>query len=150
MSKTSKDISNRKEFLVAGAAALTATLASDGLRAQSKHHHHGNTKESRVQSTALDCVRAGEICIAHCIQLMKKNDTSLVNCMVTVDEAVAACIALSRLAANNSRHLKEFAEACIDICKSCEKECRKHASKHTSCRECAEACAACIKACKAL
>jgi len=146
MKNIEPSISRKKLLATAGTAA--AVLATNGVYAQHEHHH-GGSKNSKIISTALDCVETGEICVSHCIDLMKNKDTSLVNCMEKVHETIAACKGLATLAAGNSPHLKEFAKVCMKICADCETECKKHASKHPSCKDCADACRKCINACKA-
>lgn len=135
---------------------LFATAAASGLSfnvlAQSQdhsaHHHHADPKRQGIIDAALECVKNGEACSQHCIELFKEGDTSVAACADAVQEMLASCNALAKLAAHNSRHLKAFVEACIGVCEDCEKECREHEDKHAECKACADSCANCIDACK--
>ncbi|MDH5389493.1 MAG: Csp1 family four helix bundle copper storage protein, partial [Gammaproteobacteria bacterium] len=97
---------------------------------------------------ALDCIKTGQACNDHCIELVKTGDTSIADCMDILTESLAMCIALSQMASAQSSHLPELAKLCISVCEECEKECRKHEKKHAACKACADSCNACIKACK--
>jgi Cys-rich four helix bundle protein (predicted Tat secretion target) len=113
------------------------------------HSKHG-TKYQAVIDTANDCIGKGEICIAHCIDLMKGGDTAMADCMKTVSAMMPMCAALVRLAVLDNKRLKELVAVCKDVCADCEAECKKHAEKHAVCRACMDSCTACIKECKAL
>ncbi len=113
------------------------------------HSMHA-TKHKAVIDTATDCIAKGEVCVAHCIDLMKAGDTAMADCMKTVSAMMPMCAALVRLAALDSKRLKELAAVCKDVCADCEAECKKHAEKHTVCKDCMDSCTACIKECKAL
>ncbi|MDH5717038.1 MAG: Csp1 family four helix bundle copper storage protein [Spirochaetia bacterium] len=138
---------NRKKFLLT-AGTLAAVVPSINAFASDKKHDHGAHMASKVAEAAIECVSKGEECVNHCVEIIKAGDTSVAQCIATVNEAIAACRALASLSNYNSVHLKKLAAVCIDICAACEKECNKHAKKHKACEECAEACADCIKACK--
>lgn len=113
------------------------------------HSMHG-TKHKAVIDTATDCLAKGEICVAHCIDLMKGGDTAMADCMKSVSIMMPMCAALVRLAALDAKRLKELAAVCKDVCADCEAECKKHADKHAVCKDCMDSCTACIKECKAL
>lgn len=113
------------------------------------HSMHG-TKHKAVIDTASACIAKGEICVAHCIELMKGGDTAMADCMKSVSIMMPMCAALVRLAALDAKRLKELAAVCEDVCADCEAECKKHADKHAVCKACMESCTACIKECKAL
>lgn len=143
---------SRRDML-AGAAAVAATLAAGTAFAASdkapvSHHHHGMNKNTAIIDAALDCVKKGQACNDHCINLVKAGDTSIAACMDTVTEMLAMCTALSQMASSQSRHLTALTKVCIAVCEDCEKECRKHENKHAECKACAESCHACIEACK--
>ena len=112
-------------------------------------HHHGHHSASHklkpIIESSLECVKTGELCANHCIELFKMGDTSVADCANIVEETVAACEAIAKLAMHNSSHLKAFVKACINVCEECEKECRKHEKKHSECKDCADSCANCIK-----
>jgi Cys-rich four helix bundle protein (predicted Tat secretion target) len=113
------------------------------------HSMHA-TKHKALIDTANACVAKGEVCVAHCIDLMKGGDTAMADCMKSVSIMMPMCAALVRLAALDAKRLKEFAAVCKDVCADCEAECKKHAEKHAVCKACMDSCTACIKECKAL
>ncbi len=146
LSEQPENVSRRNAIL--GVAAMTATLAAGKTFASGEHQHHHMNRNDAVIDTALDCVKKGNACLDHCIELVKMKDTSIAECLATVTDMLPMCTALAKLASNQSPHLAELAKVCIAVCESCEKECRKHEDKHTECKNCAESCAACIKECK--
>lgn len=139
-----------KRNLLLGGAALSATLAAgNSFAGASEHaHHHMKNKYSDVIEATTHCVKSGDACLAHCIELVKMNDTSIAGCLASVTDMLPMCTAISKLAANQSDFTVDLAKICISVCEACEKECRKHEKKHEACRNCAESCAACIKECK--
>jgi Cys-rich four helix bundle protein (predicted Tat secretion target) len=148
------DISRRNMLL--GAAAMTATvttaMASGNVFASSHGEHmhdHGNKNEALIDA-AMDCLKKGDLCTDHCIELVKTGDTSIADCLASVSDMEPMCKALAKLAANQSPHLTELVAVCISVCETCEKECRKHEKKHAQCKACADSCADCIKECKKL
>ena len=145
--ETVTDISRRK--LLAGAVAATATVATGSVFASSNHKHHLGTKlNTKLIDAALDYVKKGEACSNHCIELVKRDDNSIADCLDAVTEMLPMCETLSKLASSQSKHLYEFAKVCIAVCEDCEKECKVHQKKHPECKACMESCAACIKECK--
>lgn len=138
---------DRREILL-GAAAVAATLATGSAMAETDHSHHMMNKNTALVDTALDCIKNGQACNDHCIDLVKSGDTTIADCMATVTEMLAACTALSQLASAQSSHLAAMAKVCASICEDCEKECRKHEKKHQACKACADSCHDCIEACK--
>ena len=136
---------SRREVLL-GAAAIAATLATQTAFAGDEHHHKGS--DTGLIDASLGCVKAGQICLDHCVELIKNGDTSISACLEAVSDMLPMCSTLSKLASSQSPHLAAFAKVCIAVCEDCEKECQKHANKHAACKACAESCAACIKACK--
>lgn len=135
------------------AAAASSGLSLNTLAASTEHDHahHVHTVDlalQRVIDHAMDCIKKGEMCNQHCIELFKTGDTSVANCAESVQEMLASCTAMSKLAAYNSKHLKAMMKVCISVCEDCEKECKKHADKHAECKACANSCADCIKVCK--
>ncbi|KIM00068.1 Ferredoxin [Paramagnetospirillum magnetotacticum MS-1] len=144
---------NRRNLLAAASAAVTlAATASTAAAADHDHdHHHGPaTANAKIAATALDCVRTGDACLAHCLDSFIANDTTLAVCAKKVNELISACATLAKLAANGSPHLAAYAKTATAICKDCEKECRKHADKHATCKACADSCAACAEECSKL
>ena len=113
------------------------------------HAMHG-AKHKALIDTASSCLAKGEICVAHCIDLIKGGDTAMADCMKSVSIMMPMCAALVRLAAMDAKRLKEFTAVCKDVCADCEAEGKKHAEKHAVCKACMDSCTACIKECKAL
>jgi Cys-rich four helix bundle protein (predicted Tat secretion target) len=157
-----QDVSRRQmlSYALASGAGVAATVllaqrakaADDKGSHDGRHgeHDHAGAKHQKVMSAALECINTGEVCAAHCIELLGKGDTSLKACMASVSAMLAMCGALARFAALDAPRLKDLAKVCEGVCDDCEKECRKHENDHAQCKACAESCAKCIKECKAL
>lgn len=133
--------------LLLGAAAVATTFTAAPVFAATQHHHKSN-KNTGLIDAALDCLKSGQACNDHCIELVKAGDTSIADCMASVSEMLATCTALSQMASYQSKHLAAFAKVCISVCEDCENECKKHADKHAECKACADSCSDCIDACK--
>ena len=152
---TSAKIS-RKDFLLGSTGVLatvgTIALAQGGSYKEGSHHEgsHGKSSKSQddLKDAALNCVKAGQDCIQHCLEHFKKGDTSLADCAASVSEMVVFCTTLSGLSAFKSKRLAAFAKLCGQSCRDCEVECRKHEDTHPICKRCAEACAECSKHCQ--
>lgn len=135
----------RNLLLAAGGAALaTGTRLADAQH--SAAHEHG-AAGSPLLDSALQCVKTGELCQAHCFTLFAEGDKSVAACARSVNTLAAVCGTLAVLAAEHSPMLPRYAGVAKDVCKACEDECRKHADKHAPCKACAEACAACAREC---
>ncbi len=146
-----------KRKLIQGAVALTTAMASGiALAANHQHQphqHHGmaaNDLNHQLVESGTDCVKHSELCISHCIELFKQGDTTLARCAESVNDVLAVCNTLVRLASSNSPHLKSYAHVCIAVNRDCEKECRKHEKKHEMCKACADSCKHCIELCENL
>lgn len=142
--------SRRSVLAGATVAGLMVPLAL--ARAENAHHHHQG--EAQPQQDLIDaglkCVNRGEVCTAHCIDLLGQGDTSLKDCLSAVSAMTPMCALLARYAALDAPRLKELAKVCIDVCNDCADACREHAQKHEACKACQESCEACAKACKDL
>ncbi|MCB1929502.1 MAG: four-helix bundle copper-binding protein [Rhodocyclaceae bacterium] len=138
----------RRALLTGLAGVALAGVASRAL-AQHEHHHAASPARDALVDAAGACVARGEACLAHCLVLMGDGDTTIAACSRSVNETIAACSALQKLAAQKSSHAPKMAALTEEICRACEDECRKHEDKHAECKACAEACADCAKACKA-
>jgi len=145
-------VDNSRRNLLLGAVAATTALAANSVAStdEHKHHHKHNQKNPNMDviEASLHCVREGNACQTHCIELVKSGDTSIAGCLDSVSQMIPMCETLSKLASFNSKHLAQLANVCIQVCESCEKECRKHEKMHEACRACAESCATCIEECK--
>lgn len=137
----------RRRLLQFSALAL-ATAAAATVRAAEDHSHHHGHGHDTLADAAARCVARGETCLAHCLDLLGKGDRSIAPCAVSVNEMLAVCGALGRLAAQDAPSLPAIARAAHDVCRRCEEECRRHEQKHAQCRACADACAECAKACE--
>ena len=125
-----------------GSAAVTA--ASDSLTTRHEHHHSVSRHEPLIAS-ALDCIKAAQLCREHCIAVIKTGDTMLIDCLDIVNDTIVACEALVSLAASDSKHLGEFASVCMNICRDCETECELHKDMHQECKNCMLSCRSCIE-----
>lgn len=151
---------DRRDFFKAtGAAVLVAAstkaLAEDMPMDHSHmgmNHDHmmhvGNPPNAKLQESALACVKTGQDCINHCLDSYAMGDLSMAGCARTVDQMLAVCATLAKLASVGSTHLPEMAKVAYGICQDCEKECHKHADQHAVCKACADACTACADECK--
>jgi Cys-rich four helix bundle protein (predicted Tat secretion target) len=131
---------NRRDLLVgAGAVALTAAAAKAAPKEK------GAPEGNPLIDAIFDCQKKAEACLTHCMMMFASGDTSMAACAAAVRETIATSRALASLAAANSKHTKDLARVCSDVCKDCETECRKHQAKMAVCRECADACARMIQ-----
>lgn len=157
---TKPDMRSRRHVLLAGTVAAGALALSGAARAEGEHDHHkmqgaaapDAPKQPRraLVDAAVDCIRHGEICAAHCVDMLARGDTSLKDCYRTVTAMLPLCKALAQYAAADAARLRDLAKLCIDVCDDCAKECKKHAEHHAMCRRCLDSCEQCIKDCKAI
>lgn len=105
----------------------------------------GNAK---IADAATKCLTVGELCAAHCVEMLGAGQKDMAACLASVRETLAACEALRKLAATGSARLKAFAAVCADICADCAKACEPHV-KMAECKACQDACKECEKACRA-
>jgi Cys-rich four helix bundle protein (predicted Tat secretion target) len=148
---------DRREILIGGGAIAAAFVAQTagaddqdrGAGAHS-HHTHAARKYAALAASAADCVKTGQICIDHCLDMFAKGDNSTAACARSVNELLPVCAALQQLADQNSKYVQKYARFAQEVCRDCEKECRKHEKEHQACKDCAEACAACAKECDAV
>ena len=137
----------RKKFLKASAGTAIAYSALNQLGAQDHSKHvkplPQNT-EKAIQSAA-DCIAAGEICKAHCIELLGMGDKKMYECIKSVSETITLCESFMVLASQKSPLTGKIKSLCIKACQICKDECMKHATHHKQCKDCADACADCIK-----
>jgi Cys-rich four helix bundle protein (predicted Tat secretion target) len=148
---------DRREILMGGGvlAALLAARAGAADEhvhdsADHSHHVHGAQKYAALVAAAADCVKTGQVCIDHCLDMFAQGDNATAACARSVNQLLPVCAALQQLAAQNSRYLPRYASLAREICRDCEQECRKHENQHASCRDCAQSCAACAKECDAV
>ena len=132
-------IITRREMMTLGATAVALHGMRVGLAAAAE----GPAPEPRtgLADAAAACVAAGDACLQHCLDLLGQGDTSLSECAHDVRQMIAVCAAIGPLADAGSKHLKDAARLCLDVCTDCEAACRKHENHHAPCKRCAEACA---------
>ena len=136
----------RHLLMTATGLALAAGSVTAMAESADAHHHHG-AEGSPLVDSALHCVKTGDLCEAHCFDLLAEGDKAMAACARSVSGLIAVCGALAVLAAQNSPLLPRYAGVAKDVCKACEEECRKHAEKHAPCKACMDACDACAKEC---
>jgi Cys-rich four helix bundle protein (predicted Tat secretion target) len=136
---------NRKNFLKTTAAVAPILYAANVFSQDSKSNDSVKTagKYGALVDSASDCIKKGELCISHCIDMMAGGDKTMGPCSKTVRDMLTMCETLVKLATSNSEFTKKHAALCLEVCKKCEDECRKH-PKHKVCLNCAESCKACI------
>jgi Cys-rich four helix bundle protein (predicted Tat secretion target) len=141
----------RRDAMKALAASVAAAVSGAALAADHEHHHdHAGTakRNAGLITASADCLKTGEACLAHCLYLLGNGDKEMAACAQSVNELLASCTALMKLAGQDSRYVPAFAKVAAEVCANCEKECRKHAEHHAECKACADSCAACVKECK--
>jgi Cys-rich four helix bundle protein (predicted Tat secretion target) len=131
-------------------AALATTASAQSKDAHAHHHQHGGSANAELIAAASACLGTGQACLAHCLVLMGQGDKSMVGCAQSVNQLLAICDALHKVAIQQGSALKDLARVAAKTCEACEKECRKHADKHAECKACADACVDCSKQCKAI
>jgi len=142
---------DRRELMQGAGAIVVAALGSAALAAEHDHHeHHGAGGNQSLIAATGNCVEKGELCLAHCLVLLGDGDKEMAACAKSVNQMLAVCSALQKLASQSSKQAPALAKVALESCAECEKECKKHEDMHAECKACAEACAACGKECKAL
>lgn len=99
-------------------------------------------------AAALDCIKAGETCLDHCIRTLSTGDKSMAECAGTVRAMLPMCHALADLTRLNSSHVKALAAVCAKVCRDCEAACKKHQNHHAECKACMESCQKCAAECE--
>lgn len=142
----------RREMLKTVLATAASAISVAALAGEHDHHSHGApgmaSRNAGLIAASADCLKTGEACLAHCLYLLGNGDKSVAACAQSVNELLASCTALMKLAGQDSKFVPAMAKVAAEVCASCEKECRKHADHHPECKACAESCAACVKECK--
>ena len=145
---------NRRDVIAAAGMAAVAVASGKALAEDHDHEHeHGHEHAHHAMANgaliaaAFDCLKTGQFCLAHCLESFTTGDTALAGCAKSVDQMLAVCGTLAKLAAAGSPHLGAAAKLALALCKDCEKECRKHADQHATCKACADSCKACAEEC---
>jgi Cys-rich four helix bundle protein (predicted Tat secretion target) len=131
---------NRRQLVPALALGVTAALSQSN--AQTKKAT-GNA--AALAKSAAACVSTCEACLAHCLEMLASSP-AMAACAKNVNELIAVCTALEKLALQNAPSLAKQAAVALDVCKRCEAQCRKFANM-PPCKACADACAACAAEC---
>ena len=134
---------NRRDALMGSAAVAAAfgAIACAPKQANAEHpHHHIDPSQASLADAALECVRKGNLCAAHCIALLGQGDTSMANCAATVSAMLPAMQALAAIASTGNKRTTEIAKALVKLCEDCEAACRTHADKHETCKGCMISC----------
>lgn len=148
---------NRREWLsgavgtlgAIGAMGISSNAFAEGKK-KDAHAGHGDSAPNpfaKAIDAAADCAKKGEICVAHCQQMLATGDKSMAACLKTALEMVAACQSLIKLASLQSKGTKRMAALCADLCRECEKACKEHEAHHKICKDCMESCNTCAKEC---
>ena len=120
-----------RRALLAGTAAFavgaSASRSMAGDHSGQAHHDGAGGDNQALVRAAGDCQIAGEICQAHCQEMLATGDTSLAACSASVRDMLAGCSSLMQLAASNSKHLPAMAKVCSEILEEGKAECKKHA-----------------------
>lgn len=142
----------RRDILKSAGVVALAAMAGAASAAHDEHAHHGAAARrfAALIASSGDCVVTGEACLAHCLVLLGKGDKEMAACAQSVNQLLAVCAALQKLAGQDSRYTPGFARLAAEVCADCEKECRKHENKHAECKACADSCAACVLECRTL
>jgi len=113
-----------KTALVSAGAALAFQPKSVEASGKGHKHHKGMAKYEAVVNSSLGCIKSGERCVSHCLQLLAKGDTSMADCFSAVQNMLALNTAMLKVASmgTNKELVKSTAAACIVACKACMAE----------------------------
>ena len=149
---------NRREAIttVGGVTAMAAATAMGAGIANAaednaghsahKGHVQKNHHEDLVKS-ASHCAMLAEQCVKVCYDTLEAGDKSMAECGRKLEELIATCKGIEKMAIYDSAHLKEMAKLTTKVCEDSEKECLKH-KEHKQCADCAVSCRECIELCK--
>ena len=138
----------RRELIIGGAVAGASFISSQAFASGTMKKTKSAIKHGDLRKSTADCVETGETCTNHCLTLLKGGNTSLAECLASVEEMLSIVQATQKLAAMDSKLLAAQAKVCRDACLACEKECLKHKDHHKECADCAKACKVCADACR--
>ncbi len=145
------------------AVAMAGGVAVMGLSAMAQPKSPPPAKDAKAEpktgawvinqallDATLECVKAGEACLDHCVRSLSTGDKSMAECAGTVRAMLPLCHAVADLTRLNSTHLKALAAVCAKICRDCEAACKKHQNHHAECKACMESCGVCATECEKL
>ena len=104
---------DRREMLGSmGVLAMTALVSeTQAVEHQHDHSHHNHgAKNQALVDSASDCVKTGEACINHCLDLLAQGDKEMAACAKSVNELLSVCSAVLRLATMDSKFLPKLAK----------------------------------------
>lgn len=140
-----------RRTLLGALGAMTLTGAPSRALAQHQGHGHQHAaKYGALLAAAADCTAKGDVCLAHCIQLMGDGDKSMGECAAAVNQMLALCAALQKLSSQGSPMVPALAKVALDGCNTCAQACKPHIEKHAECKACRDSCLECAKQCKAV
>ncbi|MDH5542822.1 MAG: Csp1 family four helix bundle copper storage protein [Nitrospinota bacterium] len=139
---------DRREVIMAAGGALLAGTVGTAFAAEKEHKHDsGMLIQEDLARSAADCARTGQTTLRLSINLLEKGDISMAECGRTVQDLVATCEAMMKMASFGSRHIGPMAKVVRGVCIASEKICMKH-KEHKECVECAKSCRECANICK--
>lgn len=138
---------NRRQWLEGSAALIGSafTLVHWPLRATPALGTQGSL--AKVAASASKCIEIGLACVKHCEEQLASGNKDMAACLSSVQDMLAACEALHKLAVRGSKHVTAVAKACIEVCADCAKACEPH-RKMAVCGDCYDRCRECEAACK--
>ncbi len=152
---------NRRHLIRTAAATATtltaaASLAAAGSSTPAKSAGHAGhaghaalmaTPHGPLVASVTHCIVIGEACLTHCLQMLSAGEKAMAECAMSVQQTLAVCTALQKLALQGSAHTRRQAALAAEVCAECEKICRKFPDM-PDCVACADACADCVQACR--
>ncbi len=139
---------NRRDAIKTTAGAVLFSAVANAADGGTPVVPSGIAAHKEIYEAALECVRAGNECLDHCIRSLQAGEKMMVECASTVRAMLPLCKAVAELAMQDSKHLKALAAVCAKACRECEAACKKHANHHAECKACMESCKRCAEACE--
>lgn len=148
---------NRRDVLMTAAGSVAAmslaALAEEPKAAPGAPVAGGPAPKEESFNTVLfeatfGCLKAGEVCLDHCVRSLSTGDKMMAECAGTVRAMLPMCEAMSKLTLLKSTHMKALAAVCAKTCRDCEAACKKHAKHHAECKACMESCQKCAAECE--
>lgn len=147
---------NRRNALAAIGAASLVGLGSHASANDHAHHHSpkqkgaSKAKYAELLASASHCVSTGEVCMTRCLEVMATGDTGMAECAQKVNQLIAVCENLQKLAAQNAALVPMAAQLGKAACEQCAESCKPHNDHHPECKDCYDACLDCAKHCDAI
>lgn len=148
---------DRRHFIASTAAVAGATVFNNAMASGTKESPKSLSKtlsssnQKKLIASTADCIETGRACLTHCANSLASGSTMMAECNVAVQNMLAACEAMNKIAHLNTleqKAMKSFAASCQKVCEECYAQCKKHANHHAECKACMESCEDCIKVCK--